>query len=270
MTRVERCRLIVDPPAPGTWNMAVDEALLDAAIQGNVATLRLYQWDAPTLSLGYFQCYDDRHQHAASSACAVVRRQSGGGAILHDRELTYSLTLPPGHPFTHDAPALYSAMHNAFVALLTLRLNAASKNHWRLVLNDNHPQLAASDEPFLCFERRACGDLLLIDSRETTAINPPPPAYKILGSAQRRHRGAILQHGSLLLARSAAAPELPGWSDLVGESLPLDELMCDLVRQLFGLLGVEPEPTELPAAIRAAARQIELQKYSARSWTARR
>jgi lipoate-protein ligase A len=250
--------------------MAVDEALLAAAVEGGDATLRLYEWHEPTLSLGYFQRYDDRHQHATSSKCAIVRRQSGGGAILHDHELTYSLMLPPGHPLGRNAPALYTAMHNAFVSLLKPRLSVASKNNWRLALNDRGCQLAPSEEPFLCFQRRACGDLLLIDSHAATATNLAPTADKILGSAQRRHRGAILQHGSLLIARSSAAPELPGWNDLTGASLSIDELRSDVVRHLSALLDTAPEPLELPPAIRAAARQIEQEKYSSRSWTARR
>ncbi len=267
---MESCRLIVDPPAPGTWNMAVDEALLAAAVEGGVATLRLYQWNEPTLSLGYFQRSEDRHQHAASSACAIVRRQSGGGAILHDRELTYSLTLPPGHPLTHDATALYTAVHNAFIALLTPRLESAKVSKWQLALNGKVSRLDPSEEPFLCFQRRACGDLLLVAQHEFTKPTPGLPAYKIMGSAQRRHRGAILQHGSLLVAQSSAAPELPGWNELTGESLPLDELAQGVVHQFFGLLGVDSSPTVLPVAIRDSARQIEQDKYSSRSWTARR
>src|SRR3954447_24341632 len=98
--RVFNCRLIIDPRAPGPHNMAVDEALLIDAAEHNTAALRFYSWNEPTLSLGYFQNYADRHQHAASLACAVVRRQPGGGAILHDRELTYSLALPTNHPLT--------------------------------------------------------------------------------------------------------------------------------------------------------------------------
>ena len=77
--------------------MAVDEALLLDAAENGIATLRFYEWSEPTLSLGYFQRYDDRYSHAASRDCAIVRRQTGGGAILHDRELTYSLTLPASH-----------------------------------------------------------------------------------------------------------------------------------------------------------------------------
>ena len=144
---MERFRLFVDPPCPGSWNMAVDEALLEAAVAGGDATLRLYQWSEPTLSLGYFQRYDDRNRHDASRDCAVVRRQSGGGAILHDRELTYSLTLPPGHPLSRDATALYNAMHNLFIALLEPRLADANHRDLRLVLN-------ATDSP-LAAERRA-------------------------------------------------------------------------------------------------------------------
>ena len=269
MKRVERCRLIVDPPALGAWNMAVDEALLDAAVQGNVATLRLYQWDEPTLSLGYFQRYNDRHQHAASSACAVVRRQSGGGAILHDRELTYSLTLPPSHPLTRDATALYTAVHHALIQWLASRLASATVRNWQLNLNGQPSRLAPSEEPFLCFQRRACGDLLL-ESHDSAAKKSAPLAYKILGSAQRRHRGAILQHGSLLIAQSPAAPELPGWQELTGEPLPLGELVAGVVSQLVELLDVDSEPAGFPAIIRDAARKIEQARYSSRSWTARR
>src|SRR5688500_20216584 len=95
-------RLLLDVPAPGAWNMAVDEALLESAALENRCTLRFYRWSEPTLSLGYFQRYEDRRQHAASLSCACVRRASGGGAILHDHELTYSLAVPPTHPLARS------------------------------------------------------------------------------------------------------------------------------------------------------------------------
>ena len=264
------CRVIVDKPAAGTWNMAVDEALLDAAVQGGAATLRFYQWSEPTLSLGYFQRHDDRHQHAVSSVCAVVRRQSGGGAILHDRELTYSLTLPPSHPLTRDATALYAAVHDAFIQSLGPRIHSTRAPQWQLTLADGESRLDPCQEPFLCFQRRACGDLLLARQDDSTEPTPGSPTYKLLGSAQRRYRGAILQHGSLLVARSPAAPELPGWDDLTGDSIPLDELVSDLACRLFGRLGTEAPSGEIPAAIREMAREIEQVRYSSRSWTLRR
>src|ERR1700690_2091076 len=92
-----RCHLIVDPPGEGAWNMALDEALLEAAQNEGIATLRFYSWREATLSLGYFQGAADRRLHQASADCASVRRASGGGAILHDCELTYSIALPCGH-----------------------------------------------------------------------------------------------------------------------------------------------------------------------------
>jgi len=263
------CRHILDPPARGTWNMAVDEALLEAAVDGGAATLRFYQWSEPTLSLGYFQQLEDRQSHAASGRCAVVRRQSGGGAILHDRELTYSLTLPPKHPLTRDATALYTAVHTAFVECLAPRLAASKSGNWRLALNANCSHRSPNEEPFLCFQRRACGDLLL-EPQDVAATNSTPIAYKILGSAQRRHRGAILQHGSLLIAKSLAATELPGWQELTGDVLPTEELTAGLVRQLGGLLNLEANPSELLENIFDRAKAIEQDRYLSRSWTARR
>ena len=74
--------------------MAVDEVLLDAAAVREQLSLRFYGWSEPTLSLGYFQRVADRKQHIASRECPLVRRLSGGGAILHDDELTYSFATP--------------------------------------------------------------------------------------------------------------------------------------------------------------------------------
>src|SRR5512138_2930824 len=94
-----RWRLLRHPPAGGAWNMAVDEALAEAVGAGtSPPTLRLYGWERPTLSVGYLQ------REAAPAALAaeipVVRRPSGGRAVLHDRELTYSLALPLDPPWS--------------------------------------------------------------------------------------------------------------------------------------------------------------------------
>ena len=80
-------RLIIDSPAEGAWNMAVDEALLDSCSRTGMPTLRFYQWSKATLSLGYFQRHRDREQHVASRDCPLVRRSTGGRAIIHDQEL---------------------------------------------------------------------------------------------------------------------------------------------------------------------------------------
>ena len=111
-------RLLLDPPASGALNMAIDEALLAAAATSGQSTLRFYRWAEPTLSLGYFQPYADRWGHAASSESAAVRRSSGGGAILHDIELTYSIAVPNSHPLAHDCLGLYRAVHASLIAAL--------------------------------------------------------------------------------------------------------------------------------------------------------
>jgi lipoate-protein ligase A len=108
-----------DPSGPGTWNMAVDEALLQCAVAGGAPLLRFYHWKQPTLSLGYFQHYEECRGHAASASCAVVRRATGGGALLHDRELTYSCFLPAGHPLARRSIDLYYAIHHAILAALS-------------------------------------------------------------------------------------------------------------------------------------------------------
>jgi lipoate-protein ligase A len=255
------CRLIIDPPAPGPWNMAVDEALLAAG--EDVVTLRLYQWSEPTLSLGYFQRYADRDQHVASRSAAVVRRPSGGGAILHDRELTYSLTIPAAHPWARDTGALYYTVHRAIAALL-VRLLGPRGAGWALELREAGSGLPASQEPFLCFQRRAPGDVC-VAARAGPANEP---AYKIIGSAQRR-RGAVLQHGSVLLNTSPAAPELLGLCDVTGADLSLKELALELPSTILGLLGLGARRSALPPEVQLAAAKLSSEKYSSRRWTER-
>lgn len=270
---MDECRLIIDPPAPGAWNMAVDESLLTAAADEGLATLRFYRWSEPTLSLGYFQRYQDRRQHVASGACPVVRRQTGGGAILHDGELTYSLALPAGHPFACRAERLYTTVHRAFVAALDPLL-AAQGDGWTLKVNDQVSPLRAGDEPFLCFQRRARGDVLLIAPQgansSATASGPPVATAKILGSAQRRRRGAILQHGSLLLESSPAAAELPGLGDLTGVHVSAAQLAADLAIRLSTALGAAMNESRLPDRLRLPIERLIERRYGWPGWTMRR
>ena len=119
------CRLLEDFPRDGAENMAIDEALLISADEMSKPTLRFYAWSRPTLSLGYFQKYAHRRYHPASRLCAVVRRSTGGGAIVHDRELTYSFIWPgcrlPGkeklsRPLATEG--LYQTVHEALIRVL--------------------------------------------------------------------------------------------------------------------------------------------------------
>src|SRR5512142_1385967 len=88
--------LLVTPPAPGAENMAVDEALMDRARTSGEGVLRMYGWSAPTLSLGRNQIAKGRYDlaRAAAEGIGIVRRPTGGRALLHHREITYSVTAP--------------------------------------------------------------------------------------------------------------------------------------------------------------------------------
>ena len=260
-------RLIIDPPSPGPWNMAVDEVLLMDAVDNGHATLRFYQWSEPTLSLGYFQPFADRKQHFASRNCAIVRRQSGGGAILHDHELTYSLVLPPGDPLTRDAPHLYNAVHAAFIAALT-KVSDDANTSPSLKCRGNQTSAETPVEPFLCFQRQSPGDVVLTPPTDSIATRHLP--RKVLGSAQRRHRGAILQHGSLLLEKSTSAPELVGLSDLTGRLPSVQELITAVCAELEFSCKIRLVPYQMSAELQSKAADLSNNKYGSRIWTNRR
>ena len=157
------CRLIMDPPTSGAWNMAADEWLLRRAAAGAECCLRLYRWAEPTLSLGYFQSADDRFQDAHLSGAAVVRRISGGGAILHDRELTYCMVVPAAHPLTRSRQAMYRAVHGSIVDTLGEMGIAASLCE--------ETSSGATAQPFLCFQRRLAGDVLVGETKVAGSAN---------------------------------------------------------------------------------------------------
>jgi lipoate-protein ligase A len=268
-------RLLIDPPTSGVRNMAVDEALLIDAAEHNTATLRFYSWKEPTLSLGYFQGYADREQHPASRTCAIVRRQTGGGAILHDREITYSLVLPATHPLTKQNERLYEIVHQVFVEILSPPnqvLGAARP----LQLRSETAKVKPSGEPFLCFQRQSPGDVVFVSTRvsesDATLSRMPlaSPPVKILGSAQRRYRGALLQHGSLLLDRSPAAPELAGWRNLGDPNISIETVISTAADQLASALHLRFLKTTLPTELESNASQIANIKYGSPAWTKRR
>ncbi|HEV7223480.1 MAG TPA: hypothetical protein VGN42_12315 [Pirellulales bacterium] len=233
--------------------MAVDEVLLDRAGREPRWTLRFYEWSEPTVSLGYFQDYASRFDHPASRDCPLVRRPSGGGAIVHDQELTYALFAPAGDPLARDSNGLYRAVHSALLRVLAA-LGVEARMHEPELGSGSGPR---GQEPFLCFERRSAGDLLV-------------GAAKVGGSAQRRRGGAVLQHGSFLLRRSAAVPELPGIEDLFprfqGRPDWRSLASSEIVAWLKPAISTEP----LSDAERRAAAVLARDKYGNSAWNRRR
>jgi lipoate-protein ligase A len=177
-----------------------------------------------------------------------VRRASGGGAILHDRELTYSIALPGNHFLARRPGELYEAAHESLIETLEeLGVKAARFAGSR----------EAGEKPFLCFQRREPGDVLA-------------GKFKIGGSAQRRHHGTVLQHGSVLLARSEFAPELPGIEELFSREVKIESLVSEWRPRLEARLKAEFSPAILPESTLAAAREIERSKFGNSAWTLRR
>lgn len=264
------CRLIIDPPLEGAWNMALDEALLeDAAVRGTV-TLRFYQWREPTLSLGYFQSYAERQAHAASRHLAVVRRASGGGALIHDRELTYSLCLPKAHPLSRESMQLYRLVHETLIESLAERQltaamygdNATGPPTVDAGSANRSPSIDAA--PFLCFARRTDADVVLMESRDWAA------APKICGSAQRRRHGAVLQHGGVLLDQSPAAPELPGIAQHGGQAITPEELIAIWQPRIAAAIRLQFSQQALTSELIEFAQKLYHEKYANRMWTERR
>lgn len=243
--------LLIDGPCDGAWNMALDEVLLDEAAEGETGYWRFYQWQRPTLSLGYFQDAAERAGHQPSRRCPMVRRLTGGGAILHDVELTYSLVLPASHPMCRQREQLYGTVHQSLIATLA--------EHWKIPasLCPGASRESGRKEPFLCFQRRAPGDVLV-------------DVAKIAGSAQRRRRGAVLQHGSVLLDTSAKAPELAGLREVTGREIHPDALREAWLDRLQRTLAERWEPAALSDASRVRTSELTFGKYTSGWWNERR
>jgi len=202
-----------DAPADGPTNMALDEALADAAAARDAVLVRVSTWERPGISLGAFQRAADARACEAAGGLEVVRRPSGGGAIVHGSDVTLAVAVPRTHPLGGAAQDLYDAAHQAMVDELVSRGVPA-----RLSVGGpagaaaGTPAGAAAPEgPFLCFDRRAVGDVVV------PVAGRAGEDSKILGSAQRRLRGAVLQHGSLLLGANPAvgpAARHPGLAEL--------------------------------------------------------
>lgn len=240
-------RLLDDPPLSGPTNMARDAALLTCR---QAPTLRFYRWERPTVSLGWFQSADDLPLDLLErEGCAVVRRETGGRAILHDRELTYSLCLPErllsaptGQP-TGNITDWTSVLHGALAAELTRQSGASVA--WR---GDRRPLSDRTGSPW-CFEDSAPQDLIL-------------GGRKLLGSAARRRGGWILFHGSLVLDAPTATPEIGA----LGR-----EPDCDaLASAIGGAFDFEFDPGDWSEKELRLAAELERDRFGSSNFTLRR
>jgi len=254
-------RLLLDSPAAGAWNMAVDEVLLDGVAAGWAPpTLRFYGWEPPCLSLGYFQSFRVVNLDGCRRlGVDVVRRPTGGRAILHDRELTYSIALPAP---TLGGDGVLPSYHRLSLALQDglHRLGVPA------TMAPESPAGGVVSGP-VCFDRPSAYEILL-------------QGRKLVGSAQVRRRGGLLQHGSIvieprpanLLACLHVADEnqriesgMAGLAEArVSDPAQVAGAVADAFAARFGVTLVESglRPDEL-----AAAQALARSKYQSRGWT---
>jgi lipoate-protein ligase A len=221
--------------ADGPAQMAIDDAMLDAAEEG-VASLRLYDWSKPTLSLGYFQPAAVRLARPALAALPWLRRSSGGGAILHgDGDLTYALALPAAREW-HDGEPWLCRFHH-----LLQRVFKTYGTKTKAVACGEEVKL----DPALCFLHHTPGDLV-------------HDGIKVVGSAQRQQRGALLQHGTIMLRDSMLVPELKGLE------IHSADLRHALAVEIADETGWTIQESELPAM------PVKKNRYRTAEWNEKR
>jgi len=265
-------RYLLTPPARGAWNMAVDEAILETAGRGaSLPTLRLYDWAPACLSLGYAQSYKDVDETLLKAhGWDVVRRATGGRAILHVDELTYSVTAPPHEPrVLGSVLESYSRLAGALVsAVLALGLPVE--------METNAASPASAKGP-VCFEVPSAYEIVVAGK-------------KLIGSAQARKKEGVLQHGTFPLCgdltritqvlvfpteqeRFAAAQKLLARAttaeSVCGRIIPWETAAQAFVNAFETVLDLKLEPGELTPAEKERAEELLQKKYDHPVWTER-
>lgn len=266
-------RLLLTPPARGAWNMAVDEALLESAGRGeSLPTLRLYAWTPPCLSLGYAQPFADVDMaRLAERGWDIVRRPTGGRAILHTDELTYSVTGPA------DEPRLAGSVLESYNRLAKALLAAVQSLEMPVEMKEHAPGALPETSNPVCFE---------VPSTYEITVN----GKKLIGSAQARRKDGVLQHGSLPLtgdltrivqtlafpdelARSQAAARLLERAATVesalGRAVDWETAARSMVRAFEAELGLQLEEGEMSRKEISRAEELVREKYAHPSWTER-
>jgi len=267
-------RLLTTPPARGAWNMAVDEAILEHIGRGeSIPTLRLYAWTPACLSLGHAQPFADVDMaRLKERGWEVVRRATGGRAILHTDELTYSVIAPSNEPRVEGSVLeSYNRLAQALLfAVKSLEIPVEMKE---LV---GHASSVTQMNP-VCFE---------VPSTYEITVN----GKKLIGSAQARKKEGVLQHGSLPLTgdltricqalvfeneseREIASQRLLERATTVESALGRG-VSWEIASQAFvhafeAKLGLSFERGELSESESKRAEELVKEKYDHPSWTER-
>jgi len=246
-------RLIIDGNLQGARNMARDLAMLEAVADGKAGpTVRLYGWDPPCLSLGHHQGLEAADlAFCRAEGIDVVRRPTGGRALLHHLELTYAVVAPIGRgPLPRGLQEAYRTICLALVRFVRALGVDAELTGGEVNLQLPNPKTAVP-----CFEAPAGGEVVV-------------GGRKLIGSAMRAHGGAILQHGAILLDwngrlqagamglydDASLRPQITTLRDELGRELPRAVFEKNLIEAFGSELGVEFK-TEQPSDAECAREQ---------------
>ncbi|MGL6076073.1 MAG: lipoate--protein ligase family protein [Fimbriiglobus sp.] len=242
---MKRLRLLPLESLSGPENMAADEALLHSTLDGQTASLRFYTWTTPTVSLGYFQSANIRGERYAQ--LPWVRRATGGAMLVHHHELTYAIALPAGKLWQAGESWL-CRMHHVIAAVLA--------------------GFGAKADPVVCGREKKLGEVLCFEHQ--TAGDLITDGTKVVGSAQRKSHGALLQHGGILLATSPHTPELPGLQERNGVLISAHALAAKLAPAIAEAEGCELQPDDWTATEREFRASLVRDKYTHPTWNEKR
>jgi lipoate-protein ligase A len=276
-------RLLITPPADGATNMAIDEAILHAMADGvGYPTLRFYQWAPPCLSLGYNQHYSEVDEVVCTQlGYTWVRRPTGGRAILHTDELTYSVIAPASEPRVEGG--IVESYRRLSTGLLAgLRALGAD------VFQAQTEKVRNSQKSGVCFDTPSNYEITV-------------RGKKLIGSAQVRRRGIVLQHGTLPLIGDlrrifaclrVAEPGSNGsdsrqvrnvsvdWEDwllaractleqALGRGVSFDEAADALAQGFAGALELRLESGDLTQDECTLVKQLRSERYTSDDWNRR-
>lgn len=251
----QKLRIIKNKSHKGSFNMALDEAIFRSYNVNDMPLLRFYQWEKPTLSLGYFQKGRLFEKLWDSKDIDIVRRPTGGRGVVHHLELTYAIIAG------YDDYFMKKDLVRSYLDISKL-FKKAFENMGILIqiedqkLKENSPN---------CFESPSLFEITL-------------KGYKVIGSAQYRNSGKFLQHGSIILdidypiwERVFNIPEkklintVKGINELVDNNINYDQVEANIITEfgkVFEIQYVEPNND-----IILMANELDENKYSTREWT---
>lgn len=270
---MDEWRLIISDPLTGSMNMAIDEAMMAAVANGqSPPTIRFYEWSPPAISLGYFQKAEKEVDIDACNRLGieVVRRPTGGRAVLHQYELTYSLVAPESNE------KISGSILQSYLAISGGLVKGLAELGVEATLSEGKKQAKFSSAA--CFDAPSWYEMVV-------------GGRKLIGSAQTRHGGCLLQHGSVLVridadllfsilnfdnnkirerAKSLFLAKATCLEEIMGYSPGFDQL-CRCFKKGFEVgLGITLEQQHLFAEETNYAVVLSKNKYGTQEWNSRK